>query len=62
MRPRPIRTSSSRARAMSPTLETIAAAWLIHQFAPDLKVRVVNVVDLTVLFPKKAHPHGLEPS
>jgi xylulose-5-phosphate/fructose-6-phosphate phosphoketolase len=42
------------------TLETIAAAWLIHQFAPDLKVRVVNVVDLTVLFPKKTHPHGLE--
>ena len=43
-----------------PTLETIAAAWLIRQFAPDLKVRVVNVVDLTVLFPKKTHPHGLE--
>ncbi len=41
-----------------PTLETIAAAWLIRQFAPDLRVRVVNVVDLTVLFPKKAHPHG----
>ena len=36
------------------TLETIAAAWLIHQFAPELKVRVVNVVDLMMLFPKKS--------
>ena len=42
-------------------METIAAAWLIRQFCPDLKVRVVNVVDLTVLFPRKVHPHGLSP-
>ena len=44
------------------TLETIAAAWLIRQHAPELTVRVVNVVDLTVLFPKRVHPHGLTPA
>ena len=42
-----------------PTLETIAAAWLIRKFCPDLKVRVVNVVDVTKLFPRKVHPHGM---
>ncbi len=42
-----------------PTLETVAAASLIRKFVPDLTVRVVNVVDLTVLFPRKVHPHGM---
>jgi xylulose-5-phosphate/fructose-6-phosphate phosphoketolase len=42
-----------------PTLETIAAAWWLRQHIPDLKVRVVNVVDLMVLYPPNIHPHGL---
>ncbi len=41
------------------TLETIAAAWLIRRFMPEASVRVVNVVDLTALFPRHVHPHGL---
>ena len=41
-----------------PTMETVAAAWLLRQLAPDLRVRVVNVVDLTRLFPVEHHPHG----
>lgn len=42
-----------------PTLETLAAADLLHQHLPDLKVRVVNVVDLMRLQPSSEHPHGL---
>ena len=42
-----------------PTLETIAAVALLREHLPDLKVRVVNVVDLMTLQPKSAHPHGL---
>lgn len=42
-----------------PTLEVLAAADLLRQHLPDLKVRVVNVVDLMVLQPPKEHPHGL---
>jgi xylulose-5-phosphate/fructose-6-phosphate phosphoketolase len=42
-----------------PTLETLAAVDLIHHYIPDLKVRVVNVVDLMTLQPKTEHPHGL---
>lgn len=42
-----------------PTLETIAAAWLIKQHLPELKVRVVNVVDLMALSPTAYHPHGM---
>ena len=34
-----------------PTLETVAAAWWLRQIVPDLRVRVVNVVDLMRLFP-----------
>lgn len=45
---------------VEPTLETIAAAWWLRQHVPDLKVRVVNVVDLTTLFPLQAHPHGMD--
>jgi xylulose-5-phosphate/fructose-6-phosphate phosphoketolase len=42
------------------TLETVAAAWLLRRHAPELRVRVVNVVDLMCLFPRAVHPHGLE--
>jgi xylulose-5-phosphate/fructose-6-phosphate phosphoketolase len=42
-----------------PTLETLAAVDLIRQHLPDLKVRVVNVVDLMRLQPASEHPHGL---
>jgi len=42
-----------------PTLETIAAAKLIRRHLPDLKVRMVNVVDLMRLEPQSEHPHGL---
>jgi len=42
-----------------PTLETLAAADLIRQHLADLKVRVVNVVDLMRLQPATEHPHGL---
>lgn len=42
-----------------PTLETVAAAALLRQHFPDLKVRVVNVVDLMRLEPPSEHPHGL---
>jgi xylulose-5-phosphate/fructose-6-phosphate phosphoketolase len=42
-----------------PTLETLAAAALLRQHLPDLKVRVVNVVDLMRLQPDPEHPHGL---
>ena len=43
-----------------PTLEVVAAAWLLRKHAPSLKVRVVNVVDLMCLYPRIRHPHGLE--
>ena len=42
-----------------PTLETLAAVDLLWTLAPDLKVRVVNVVDLMRLQPTSEHPHGL---
>jgi xylulose-5-phosphate/fructose-6-phosphate phosphoketolase len=42
-----------------PTLETLAAADILRQRLPDLKVRVVNVVDLMRLQPESEHPHGL---
>jgi xylulose-5-phosphate/fructose-6-phosphate phosphoketolase len=42
-----------------PTLETLAAVDLLRQFLPDLRVRVVNVVDLMRLQPPSEHPHGL---
>ena len=43
-----------------PTLETLAAVDLLRQHAPELKVRVINVVDLMRLQPPSEHPHGLE--
>jgi xylulose-5-phosphate/fructose-6-phosphate phosphoketolase len=42
-----------------PTLETLAAADLLRGYFPELKVRVVNVVDLMKLQPEGEHPHGL---
>jgi xylulose-5-phosphate/fructose-6-phosphate phosphoketolase len=42
-----------------PTLETLAAVELLHEHAPELKIRVINVVDLMKLQPPSEHPHGL---
>ncbi|MGA3011296.1 MAG: phosphoketolase family protein, partial [Terracidiphilus sp.] len=42
-----------------PTLETLAAVTLLRGLAPDLRVRVVNVVDLMAMEPPTEHPHGL---
>ncbi|CAN5425956.1 phosphoketolase family protein [soil metagenome] len=43
-----------------PTLETLAAVDLLRQHCPNLKIRVVNVVDLMALQDASEHPHGLE--
>ena len=43
-----------------PTLETLAAVTLLRSYVPDIRIRVVNVVDLMVLQPRSEHPHGLE--
>jgi len=45
-----------------PTLETLAAASILRERLPDVKVRVVNVVDLMRLQPESEHPHGLPDS
>jgi xylulose-5-phosphate/fructose-6-phosphate phosphoketolase len=42
-----------------PTLETLAAVQMLRQHAPDLKIRVINVVDLMKLQPQESHPHGM---
>ena len=42
-----------------PTLETLAAVDILRRQVPDLKVRVINVVDLMTLQPREEHPHGL---
>jgi len=42
-----------------PTLETLAAVGILREHLPELKIRVVNVVDLMTLQPKEHHPHGL---
>ena len=42
-----------------PTLETLAAVEMLRQHFPELKVRVINVVDLMTLQPQSEHPHGL---
>jgi xylulose-5-phosphate/fructose-6-phosphate phosphoketolase len=42
-----------------PTLETLAAVSILRKSLPDLKIRVVNVVDLMKLQPQSEHPHGL---
>jgi len=43
-----------------PTLETLAAVTLLRAYVPDIRIRVVNVVDLMVLQPQSEHPHGLD--
>jgi xylulose-5-phosphate/fructose-6-phosphate phosphoketolase len=43
-----------------PTLETVAAAWWLRHHIPELKVRVVNVVDLMTLYQPLLHPHGMD--
>ena len=43
-----------------PTMETLAAVSLLRQAIPELKIRVVNVVDLMTLQSKEHHPHGLD--
>jgi xylulose-5-phosphate/fructose-6-phosphate phosphoketolase len=45
-----------------PTLETLAAVSILREHLPDLKIRVVNVVDLMKLEPNTEHPHGLTDS
>ena len=42
-----------------PTLETLAAVALLREHLPELKIRVINVVDLMALQPQSEHPHGL---
>ncbi|MGH8761802.1 MAG: phosphoketolase family protein [Nitrosospira sp.] len=42
-----------------PTLETLAAVDLLRRHAPELKMRMINVVDLMTLQPQQEHPHGL---
>ncbi len=42
-----------------PTLETLAAVEILRRLFPELKIRVVNVVDLMTLQPPQEHPHGL---
>ena len=42
-----------------PTLETLAAVDLLRRHFPDIKIRVINVVDLMTLQPSTEHPHGL---
>ena len=43
----------------TPTLESIAAVSILREYLPDLKIRVINVVDLMKLQPQSEHPHGL---
>ena len=43
----------------TPTLETLAAVTILRKYLPDLKIRVINVVDLMKLQPHSEHPHGL---
>ncbi len=51
--------SSWPAAAIFPTLETLAAVDFLRQNLPDIRIRVVNVVDLMTLQPQSEHPHGL---
>lgn len=43
----------------TPTLETLAAVSILHEYLPKLKIRYINVVDLMRLTSNKHHPHGL---
>jgi xylulose-5-phosphate/fructose-6-phosphate phosphoketolase len=42
------------------TMETLAAADLLLRHVPELRFRVVNVIDLMALFPEQRHPHGMD--
>ncbi len=42
-----------------PTIETLAAVEILRREIPELKIRVINVVDLMTLQPEEEHPHGL---
>jgi xylulose-5-phosphate/fructose-6-phosphate phosphoketolase len=42
-----------------PTIETLAAVEILREQAPELKLRVINIVDLMTVQPKEEHPHGL---
>jgi xylulose-5-phosphate/fructose-6-phosphate phosphoketolase len=44
-----------------PTIEIVATSWLLQKYVPGIKVRVVNVMDLTILMSPDAHPHGMDP-
>jgi xylulose-5-phosphate/fructose-6-phosphate phosphoketolase len=44
----------------TPTLETLAAVTILRERIPDVRIRVVNVVDLMALQPREDHPHGLD--
>jgi xylulose-5-phosphate/fructose-6-phosphate phosphoketolase len=46
----------------APTLETLAAVDLLRNYIPELRIRVINVVDLMSLQPESEHPHGLPDS
>jgi len=46
----------------TPTLETLAAVQMLRQHFPQLKVRVINIVDIMTLQPRSEHPHGLTDS
>ena len=43
-----------------PTMEALAAVSILRQHAPDLRIRLVNIVDLMTLQPHEEHPHGLQ--
>ncbi len=43
-----------------PTLETVATSWLLQKYVPGIKVRVINVVDLSILMSPDEHPHGMD--
>ena len=43
-----------------PTMETLAATWLLRTAAPGLRIRVVNLVDLMSMFTPEEHPHGMD--
>lgn len=43
-----------------PTTEIVAASWLLQHYLPEIRVRVINVVDLFTLMSAKDHPHGLD--
>ncbi len=43
----------------TPTLETLAAVTILRQYLPEIRIRVINVVDLMKLQPDHIHPHGL---